>query len=228
MTSVSVTTSSDARPTKLSPSAIFMMGAVFIFGALAAERVSAGLWFTTALILIVVSRGAREDETSASPRREEDLSVFPPSTRRLLMATRAHLTSPDAQYLMKVVVEGAAPLLVAMADGERNHASRRDVVALVEASCALGEELNRMDAFLAQPQVLGDARSAELRSRCKTTRTQLADQLTEACTAIETLHAQLLEERSDAADRVAELAAELTEEARVRHAAASEIDEVLK
>ena len=227
MTSVPVSTTSVARPTKLPPSAVFVLGAVFIFGALAAVRVSAGLWFTTALILIVVSRGAREDEADASLRREEDLSAFPPSTRRLLMATRAHLTSPDAQYLMKVVVEGAAPLLVAMADGERNHA-RRDVVSLVEASCALSEELNRVDAFLAQPQVLTDARGAELRNRCKTTRTQLADQLTEACTAIETLHAQLLEERSDAADRVAELAAELTEEARVRHAAAAEIDATLK
>lgn len=210
------------------PSASLLLVAVFVFGGMAAQRVSPALWFTTALVIIVISRAARADEVAGPALPAEDLSALPSATRRLVAATRAHLTSPDAQYLMKVVVEGASPLLVAMPDDDINRASRRDVVALVEASCALSVEIDRIDAFLAKPQALADAKTAELRNRCKTTRTQLADQLTEACTAIETLHAQLLEERSDAAHRVGELAAQLTEEARVRRAAAGEIETLLK
>jgi hypothetical protein len=228
MTSLLVSTPNSERRFRTHPSASLLLVAVFVFGGMAAQRVSPALWFTTALVIIVVSRAARADELDALTQPADDLSALPPDTRRLVLVTRAHVTSPDVRYLLKVVVEGAAPLLAAMTTEERNRASSRDVVALVEASCALSVELDRIDAFLAKPQALADAKSAELRNRCKTTREQLADQLTEACTAIETLHAQLLEERSDAAKRVTELAAELTEEARVRRAAAGEIDSLLK
>ena len=228
MTSLSVSAPSGTRRFKAHPSVSILLVAIFAAGAFAAQRVSPALWFTTALVLIVVSRAARADDVETSTQPVEDLSIFPAATRQLVVATRSQVTSPDVQYLLKVVIEGAAPLLVAMKNEERNRASGRDVVALVEASCALAVELDRIDAFLAQPQALADARSAELRNRSKTTRTQLADQLMEACTAIETLHAQLLEERSDAAHRVSELAAQLTEEAAVRRAASLEIQELLK
>ena len=202
--------------------------AIWICGAFAAMRVSPVLWITTAAIAGLVYRGLRRTNAVAAAVAPDDTAALPPSTRRMVQATRAKLTSADAKYLLQVVVEGAGPLLAAMTDAERSSSSRRDVVALVEASCGLSEELDRVDAFLAQPRAPGDARGVELRERCARNRTKLADRLTEACTAIETLHAQLLEERSDAADRVAELAAELTEEARVRGEAARELDDLLK
>jgi len=202
--------------------------AIWMCGAFAALRVSPALWITTAAIAGLVYRGLRSSSAVTVTTAPDDTVALPPSTRRMVHAARAKLTSADAKYLLQVVVEGAGPLLAAMTDAERNSSSRRDVVALVEASCGLSEELDRVDAFLSQPRAPGDARGVELRERCAKTRTKLADRLTEACTAIETLHAQLLEERSDAADRVAELAAELTEEARVRGEASREIDDLLK
>ena len=229
MTSLTVTSSKSASRSSIQPGAVFVLGAIFIFGALAAQRVSPTIWVTTAIVFIVVARGARTEAPTTTQRLpDDDLSAFPPATRRLILGTRQRLTSPDAQHLLKVVIEGAGPLLAAMTDEERNRSSRRDVVALVEGSCDLSEELNRVDAFLAQPHAAADAPGRELLDRSNATRTKLADRLTEACTAIETLHAQLLEERTDAADRVAELAQELTEEARVRRAAKSEVDELLK
>lgn len=226
---VTVTTTFSANVTRRSDaSGRLVLVAIWICGAFAAFRVSPVLWITTAAIAGLVYRGLRRGNAVSVSATPDDTATLPPSTRRMVHATRAKLTSADAKYLLQVVVEGAGPLLSAMTDAERSSSSRRDVVALVEASCALSEQLDRVDAFLSQPRAPGDARGAELRERCAKTRTKLADRLTEACTAIETMQAQLLEERSDAADRVAELAAELTEEARARGEASREIEDLLK
>ena len=216
------------RTTMEGPVAL-LFAAVLVTGAIAAMRIAPIIWATTfAVMAVLVREWSTSTFRATAGRPIEDLTMFPPSTRRMILATREHVTSADAKYLLDVVVQGAAPLLAAMSDSVRDRASRRDVVALVEASCALGEELDRVDAFLGQPRVPADVRADGLRERCSATRNRLTDRLTEACTAIETLHAQLLEEQSDAAERVAELATELTEEARVRHDAAAEIDGLLK
>jgi hypothetical protein len=226
---ITVSTTFTAKLSRRNDSAVrLVLIAIWVCGAFAALRVSPALWITTAAIAGLVYRGSRNDGSLVTKVTPDDTELLPPATRRLVLATRQKLTSADATYLLQVVVEGAGPLLRAMDGREGSASSRRDVVALVEASCGLSEELDRVDAFLAQPRAPGDARGAELRERSAKTRAQLADRLTEACTAIETLHAQLLEERSDAADRVAELAAELTEEARVRRQAAGEIADLLK
>src|SRR5918912_3958384 len=103
---------------------------------------------------------------------DEDWSALPPRLRRTVTGVLAELPPGDARRLAAAVVRRARALLVAVESRPDDRRVQRDVVDLVDASCAIAVELQRVDAFLALPAEprLGDSRVADSRARCAGTR----------------------------------------------------------
>jgi hypothetical protein len=152
------------------------------------------------------------------------VSPLPSRLRRAVRDALDAIGIGRARLALEDIARRAAPLLQELEHRLDDRAVHRDVVALVDAACTIAAELDRVDGFLAMPE---SAHTQEARTRCRAAATRLAQRLSDASTAIETLHAQLLEEGSSASDRVSELASELTKEASARQAATQELAQLL-
>ena len=202
-----------------------LIACVLLAGWLAGWMVDPVLWFATAgmgAMLLAADRDARRraDLTPAVV----DLSLLPSRLRRVVSETIDTVGTGRARPALQDIARRAVPLLQELENRPDDRATHRDVVALVEAACTIAVDLGRVDGFLALPDT---AHTREARARCEAAGTRLAMRLSDASTAMETLHAQLLEEGSLAVDRVSELASELTKEASARQAATQELAQLL-
>ena len=217
-----------ARVRSLPPSALVLLGAIFVTGSIAASRVAPVLWLVTAVVGLMIGRAAIADTLSPE---ETEVSSLPGPLRRVVRSPLNHLPVGDARRLVLDVVRQARVFFnrdESAFDDAEQRAVRQSVVSLVDACCATSLELARLDSAFASSGGAADGQEASApRAAAQATRALFVKRLADAATALAALYTSGIVSGTPASDRVAELVTEIRAGAAARTEAKSELHSLL-
>lgn len=212
---------------RVAPSAILLVYAIGITGAVAAYRVSPALWFVTPVVAYMVLRAAAREALQVDAPGV-DIRELPAALRDRVRSAFTQLPDGDARRLLLGVVNQAR-LVFGRGESRFDAAEEKQlaehVSGLVDACCATAADLARLDQFSAT--ATGEAARADLLSRATKAKELFRDRLTNAASALAELYTANVERGTPSTDRVAELTAEISADASARSEAASEMKALL-
>lgn len=204
--------------------ALVTIGAVLLIGFAAGRLVSPSIYVATILVAFLVWRGTRE--SAVADARADDMSFLPHALQPRTRAALERCGDGQARRLLLGVIAQARPLFMrerAQLDERAEQETLENVSSLVEACCATAESLGDLDRAMA-----ASTQSPDAAARATQMRERLADQLSGAATTLGELYLAGLEHETDALSRVSELTAAIRQDAAARHAAAEELQRVLR